>query len=317
MKNILTKEVYLQGIKDRDLSIFAKAITLVESLNRDHQKLAQDLIKDILPLSGKAKRIGVSGTPGVGKSTFLENFGMSLIEQGQKIAVLAVDPTSQITGGSILGDKTRMQQLSASANAFIRPSPNGKTLGGIASKTREVMLLCDAFGFDTIFIETVGVGQSEIAVKSIVDFFILLMQPGSGDELQGIKRGILEVSDLVIVNKADGEQLITSKIAQHDFKSSLAVLQEKNQWHTEVVLCSSINGMGFPEINQNIEKFFLTFFDESNRQLQMEKWIRDLLKMTFEEKLEQVPGIDARIKNIIEQNLDIQSSVENLYQDIK
>lgn len=317
MKNILTKEEYLQGIKNRDLSIFAKAITLVESLNRDHQKLAQELIKEILPLSGKAKRIGVSGTPGVGKSTFLENFGMSLIEQGQKIAVLAVDPTSQITGGSILGDKTRMQRLSASANAFIRPSPNGKTLGGIASKTREVMLLCDAFGFDTIFIETVGVGQSEIAVKSIVDFFILLMQPGSGDELQGIKRGILEVSDLVIVNKADGEQLVTSKVAQHDFKSSLAVLQEKNKWHTEVVLCSSISGMGFPEINQNIEKFFSTFFDESNRQLQMEKWIRDLLKMAFEEKLEQLPGIDARIKNIIEQNLDIQSSVENLYQDIK
>ena len=258
----LSLQDYIDGIKNQDRTILARAITLVESSLSSHKDMASELIREILPLCGRARRIGISGTPGVGKSTFLENFGMRLIDSGKKIAVLAIDPTSQITGGSILGDKTRMQNLSVSPNSFIRPTPNGKTLGGVASKTREAMLLCDAFGFDYIFIETVGVGQSEIAVASVVDFFVLLMQPGSGDELQGIKRGILEVSDLVVVNKADGKQLAISKMAKHDYEKSLSVLQEKRAWQTSVVLCSSIQRTGFDEIENQIQDYYKNFFNK-------------------------------------------------------
>lgn len=285
MKNDRPVSYYVQGIKSQKIEVLGQAITLIESKNEDHQLIATDLIKEILPLTGGAHRIGISGTPGVGKSTFLENFGMSLIDKGEKIAVLAVDPTSQITGGSILGDKTRMQKLSMSENAFIRPSPNGETLGGVAAKTREVMLLCEAFGFNTIFIETVGVGQSEIAVSHIVDFFILLMQPGSGDELQGIKRGILEVSDLVVVNKADGDQLPQAKIAKHDYERSLAVLREHSEWQTPVILCSSLSGVGFSEIQEQIQSFFDTHFDPTSREAKVSRWIEDLILSRVKTKL--------------------------------
>jgi LAO/AO transport system kinase len=315
MKKNLSVEEYFQGIENKDLSILAKAITLIESKNPAHQKLAAELIKRILSKTGRAKRIGISGTPGVGKSTFLENFGMDLIDKGSSVAVLAIDPTSQITGGSILGDKTRMSKLSAHDKAFIRPSPNGPTLGGIAAKTREAMLLCDAFGFDYIFIETVGVGQSEVAVSHIVDMFMLLMQPGSGDELQGIKRGILEVSDLVIVNKSDGEYEKISKIAQHDYKKSLEVLQERRSWQTSVLRCSSLNKTGFDEINLKISEYF-DQFELSQRDGQIKKWVEELLKDRFQEKLTGFKNFDKVIESIQSGKSDVISTVDKVFKEM-
>lgn len=307
MKNEFDLDYYVQGIKDQKIEVLGKAITLIESRNEIHQANAAKLLNEILPMTGKSKRIGVSGTPGVGKSTFLENFGSSLIDKGERIAVLAVDPTSQITGGSILGDKTRMQKLSMSDKAFIRPSPNGDTLGGVAAKTREVMLLCEAYGFDTIFIETVGVGQSEIAVSHIVDFFILLMQPGSGDELQGIKRGILEVSNLVVVNKADGDQLPQAKIAKHDYERSLAVLKERSQWQTPVILCSSLKGNGFDEIYTCITEFFSKHFDSKSREQKVSLWIEELVVAKVNKKVAErlknhkdIHDVMAGKKNLVE-----------------
>jgi LAO/AO transport system kinase len=191
---------YIEGIQKGDIAILSRAISLVESKKVDHQNLAKELIKNIYPSTGKAKRVGISGTPGVGKSTFIESFGTFLTGIGLKVAVLAIDPTSYKSGGSILGDKTRMNKLASDKNAFVRPSPSGMTLGGVANKTRESMLLCEAAGYDIVIIETVGVGQSEVAVSKVVDFFLLLMQPGGGDDLQGIKRGILELADLVAIN---------------------------------------------------------------------------------------------------------------------
>ena len=204
MRKHLSLNDYVDGLKNKDRTILARAITLVESLNPEHQKLAQEVLKAILPLTGASKRIGISGTPGVGKSTFIEAFGKELTSQGKTVAVLAVDPTSQVSGGSILGDKTRMNELAIDPLAFIRPSPSGKTLGGVAQRTRESLLLCEAFGFDYVLVETVGVGQSETTVAQMVDLFIMLLQPGAGDDLQGIKRGILEVVDMVVVTKDDG-----------------------------------------------------------------------------------------------------------------
>ena len=313
MKRELSAEQYLEGIQNQDLSILAMAITLIESKNPRHQLQARELMEKILPLSGESRRIGISGTPGVGKSTFLENFGMNLISKGHKIAVLAVDPTSQITGGSILGDKTRMQLLSQNDNAFIRPSPNGSTLGGIASKTREVMFLCEAFGFDTIFIETVGVGQSEIAVSHIVDFFILLMQPGSGDDLQGIKRGILEVSDLVVVNKADGDQLAVSKIAQHDYKKSLEVLQEKREWSSDVLLCSGLEKKGFKEIQDKIDLYFSSYFQKSHREEQILRWVKELLMNKFQTQLDQNKDLENTIQSSLASDQNVLKLVDRLY----
>jgi LAO/AO transport system kinase len=317
MRNELTLAQCIDGIKNQDVSILSRAITIVESKKPEHIKLSRELIKSILPMTGKSKRISVSGTPGVGKSTFLENFGMFLIDKGHKIAALTVDPTSQITGGSILGDKTRMTELSANKNAFIRPSPNGSTLGGVAAKTREALLLCDAFGFDYIFIETVGVGQSELTVSHIVDFFMLLMQPGSGDELQGIKRGILEVSDLVIVNKSDGEFDKVSKIAQHDYQNSLAILQEHSTWQSKVLRCSSIYKKGFDDIYDCINLFYANAFDAKNRDLQIEQWLKDLLIEKFNQSLNGYQDFDKVLATIADGSVDIISAVDDIYKNIK
>jgi LAO/AO transport system kinase len=317
MRQELSIKDYIKGIKEQDISILSRAITLIESKNPKHQALSRELLKEILPLTGKAKRISVSGTPGVGKSTFLENFGMFLIDKGFKIAALTIDPTSQITGGSILGDKTRMQDLSANINAFVRPSPNGSTLGGVAAKTREAMLLCDAFGFDFIFIETVGVGQSELTVSNIVDFFILLMQPGSGDELQGIKRGILEVSDLVIVNKSDGEFEKVSKIAQHDYKQSLQILQLHNSWQASVLRCSSLNRTGFDAVFDNINLFYESFFTEDSRNNQTQKWLKELVMEKFQAGLDEYKDFDRDLNSILNGSQDLLAVVDNIYNKIK
>ncbi len=315
MKKELSLEEYLSGLKGKDLSILAKAITLVESKKEAHKKLASELIQAILPETGNAKRIGISGTPGVGKSTFLENFGMFLVDQGKRVAVLAVDPTSQVTGGSILGDKTRMAKLSSHADAFVRPTPNGPTLGGIAAKTREAMLLCDAFGFGYIFVETVGVGQSEISVSHIVDMFILLMQPGSGDELQGIKRGILEVSDLVIVNKSDGAHEATAKIAQHDFKKSLEVLQDKRKWQCPVVRCSSVFKKGFREVDDYIDDFF-DQYDTNLRSAQIKVWLEELLKDKFQSALKNYSAFEETVTAVQKGKLQPIEAVESLYKGL-
>ena len=235
----------LQG----ERTALARAITLVESSRADHQAQAQDLLTRVLPHTGRAVRLGLSGAPGVGKSTFIEAFGLSLTARGLRVAVLAIDPSSSITGGSILGDKTRMELLARDPNAFIRPSPAGRTLGGVARRTREAMLLTEAAGFDVVLIETVGVGQSETAVADMVDMFVLLLSPGGGDELQGIKRGIMELADLVIVNKADGDLVPAAKRAAMEYKSALHLMRPKSaHWRPDVLLASSLKGTGIDEI---------------------------------------------------------------------
>ncbi len=300
----------INNLKDNLLAgqrrALAKAITLVESSRADHQTEAQGLLADILPHTGKSVRLGFTGTPGVGKSTFIEGFGLYLIARGLKVAVLAVDPSSTRTGGSILGDKTRMELLSKEQNAFIRPSPSGGTLGGVARRTREAMLLCEAAGYDVVLIETVGVGQSEIAVADMVDMFLLMLSPGGGDELQGIKRGIMELADLVIVNKADGDLKKAARRAAGDYKSALHLIRPKFPcWTADVLLASALKGEGFEQVWQKIQAFEATMKDsgelEKLRAAQSRAWmwseIHDQLKHIFQ------AGQSDRLK-------DVEKSVE-------
>ncbi len=236
---------YITGITQGNITVLSRAITLVESsLDRDRQ-LAQKIIKGCIPHAGNSLRVGVSGVPGVGKSTFIEALGVSLLQRGNKVAVLAVDPSSQVSKGSILGDKTRMERLSASEGAFIRPSPSAGSLGGVARKTRETITLCEAAGFNVVLVETVGVGQSETAVHSMVDFFLLLMLAGAGDELQGIKRGIIEMCDGMVINKADGDNLVKAMAAKGQYQNALHLFPvQQSGWRPKVELCSAINGTG-------------------------------------------------------------------------
>jgi LAO/AO transport system kinase len=235
------------SVSNGDRRGLAKAITLVESSRADHQEEARLLLDALLPRTGGATRIGITGVPGVGKSTFIEAFGMHLIENGHRIAVLAVDPSSTISGGSILGDKTRMQRLSASERAFIRPSPSGGSIGGVASRTREAVLLCEAAGYDVVLVETVGVGQSEYVVASMVDFFLVLMLPGAGDELQGLKRGILELADALVVNKADGENLARAERACADYTAAMHLVRSAG-WEPPVVAVSALESRGMDRV---------------------------------------------------------------------
>lgn len=255
-KKQLKSDAYVEGILNGDLSLLSRAITLIESTQPKHQDLAAEIVAACLPHSGKSIRIGITGVPGVGKSTFIESFGMMLSEQqGKKLAVLAIDPTSERTGGSILGDKTRMEELSRNKNVFIRPSPAAGSLGGVAQKTRESILLCEAAGFDIILIETVGVGQSETAVHSMVDFFLLLMLAGAGDELQGIKRGIMEMADAIAITKADGDNMTKSKAAQREYKNALHLFPPtESGWIPKVLLSSSLKKEGMQKIWETIEK---------------------------------------------------------------
>ena len=226
----------------------AKSITLVESRLESHQAQAQDILEQVLPHSGKSIRIGITGVPGVGKSTFIEAFGLHLIEQGKRVAVLAVDPSSPVAGGSILGDKTRMEELSRREEAFIRPSPSEGTLGGVAQKTRETMLLCEAAGFDVILVETVGVGQSEYQVAGMVDFFMVLMLPGGGDELQGIKKGIMELADALVINKADGESENLATMTQRQYTSAMNLLRHNTFWTPQVLTCSALKAINIDTV---------------------------------------------------------------------
>lgn len=247
---------YIAGLKQGSIATLSRAITLVESTRAEHQQLAAELIDAILPLTGNAVRIGITGVPGVGKSTFIESFGMHLIGKGKKVAVLAIDPSSSISKGSILGDKTRMEQLSVHPSAFIRPSAASGSLGGVTYKTREATLLCEAAGFDTIIIETVGVGQSETEVSHITDFFLLLMLAGAGDELQGIKRGIMEMADGLVITKADGQNIDKAKMARGEYARALHFLPpHPSGWIPEVKICSSYEHSGIAEVDAMIEKY--------------------------------------------------------------
>lgn len=245
-----------EQIRDGDRRALARAITLVESTRRDHQDRAQALLTALMPYTGKATRVGISGAPGVGKSTFIEVLGGHLTGRGHGVAVLAVDPSSSLTGGSILGDKTRMEELSRNTDAFVRPSPSGTSLGGVARRTRESMLLCEAAGFDVVIVETVGVGQSETAVADMTDVFVLLLQPGGGDDLQGIKRGILEISDIVVVNKADGQLADAANHSAADYQQALQLLPVRTRdWRIPVLTCSARDRIGVAEIWETVQAY--------------------------------------------------------------
>ena len=289
-----------------DITALSRAITLVESKNPDHLEKANQVIKKCLPHANKSIRIGITGVPGVGKSTFIEAFGQYLTNQEKKVAVLAVDPSSSLNKGSILGDKTRMEELVKDKNAFIRPSPSGESLGGVARKTREAIILCEAAGFDTIIIETVGVGQSETAVHSMVDFFLLLKLAGAGDELQGIKRGIIELADAIAINKADGDNLKRAKLAKVDFNRALLFYPEKeSNWHPKVMLCSALKNEGIAEIWNMILKY-LELTKKNNylnikRQEQNKFW----LIQTIEEQLKNEFFNHSKVKTELKKQLEL------------
>jgi LAO/AO transport system kinase len=282
-KKELSIQQYISGLRDGNVSILGRAITLVESTRISHQKKAQAILEECMPYIGKSVRIGITGVPGVGKSTFIERFGKLLTSLGKKVAVLAIDPSSEQGRGSILGDKTRMEELSRDPLAFIRPSPNAGSLGGVARKTRESILLCEAAGYEIIIVETVGVGQSETAVNSMVDFFLLLMLAGAGDELQGIKRGIMEMADALSITKADGDNLIKSKTAVGDYKHAIHLFPaKKNNWIPKVLTCSALENTGVQEIWNTIESFVKhcvtngTF--ESARKKQAQYWLHESIQ---------------------------------------
>ncbi|GAB1403606.1 MAG: methylmalonyl Co-A mutase-associated GTPase MeaB [Lentimicrobiaceae bacterium] len=254
---LLDVDEYLNGIRNKDITILSKAITLVESSLPAHQTIARELIQACLPFAGNSIRIGITGVPGAGKSTFIEAFGLHLLDKGRRLAVLAIDPSSSRSKGSILGDKTRMEELSSRTDAYIRPSPSAGSLGGVARKTRETIILCEAAGYDTVFVETVGVGQSETAVHSMVDFFLLLMISGAGDELQGIKRGIMEMADAIAVNKADGDNKTKAEFAQRQIKNALHLFPPtESGWIPEVKTCSALTHDGIAEVWEMTERYF-------------------------------------------------------------
>lgn len=287
----------------------SSAITLLESTLKEDQEKAKSLIKKCMPHSGKSIRIGITGVPGVGKSTFIEAFGQYLLVHGKKLAVLAVDPSSETGEGSILGDKTRMYKLSQAENAFIRPSPSGNTLGGVTRKTRESILLCEAAGFDVILIETVGVGQSETLVHSMVDFFLLLMLAGAGDELQGIKRGIMELADLLVINKADGDNLKKAQLAAREYKNAMHLFPANaNDWIPKTQVCSAVEGLNIESIWEEIESFEnhtkLNGWFDKKRKNQDVRWFQESLKETIlhyymdkEGAKEQVKTLEEKIRN--------------------
>ncbi len=314
------KEI-VNGIKSQKRIWLSRGITLVESSLKSDQKLSAELLDKVVSTSGNSLRIGITGVPGVGKSTFIEAFGTHLTELGKKLAVLSVDPSSAMTKGSILGDKTRMQELSANQNAFIRPSPAGSTLGGVANSTRESIHLCEAAGYDVVIVETVGVGQSETLVKEMVDFFLLLMLPGSGDELQGIKRGIMEMADGIFINKADGN-LERAKRARKDFQNALHLFPPTTSgWKIPVEMGSSIEKTGIEEIWNQISSFEeLTtssgFFDE-NRKNQQIKWFHQLIRQKLEEDFfssentkEEIKKAEARVASA---EVSVRRAVEELF----
>ncbi|MFX0558184.1 methylmalonyl Co-A mutase-associated GTPase MeaB [Maribacter sp. CXY002] len=306
-KSVTAPENLVKGILENNITALSRAITIIESKKPEHQQIAQGLIKACLAYKKETIRIGITGVPGVGKSTFVEKFGKMLTLEGKYVAVLTVDPTSQRTRGSILGDKTRMETLAADPKAFIRPSPSGDTLGGVARKTRESIILLEAAGYDVILIETVGVGQNETAVQGMVDFFLLLKLSGAGDELQGIKRGIIEMADAIAINKADGDNINKAKLAKEEFKQALKLFPPKdNGWTPTVTMCSALENKGLDKIwvtiLRNTQQTKQSGYFDMKRKDQNKNWfkeyVEELLKMNFYQQnqvREMVPKLEKKI----------------------
>ncbi len=296
-------EALAEAVRNHDRRSLARAITLIESTRADHRAAASELLARLMPYTGDSIRIGISGAPGVGKSTFIEALGNHVIEQGRRLAVLAVDPSSAISGGSILGDKTRMALLARRRHAFIRPSPAGRTLGGVARRTRESILLSEAAGFDVIIVETVGVGQSETAVADMTDMFVLLLLPGSGDELQGIKRGNLELADLVLVNKADGDMAAAARRTAADFGHAMRLLTPRSRkWRVPVETCSALQGEGIAEVWETVQRHrdTLSRDDEftARRANQALAWLWTEISESLLLRFKQHPVVERRLREL-------------------
>lgn len=296
MAPLLSVHDYVRGVLAGDRTVLARAITLIESQHPQHRLRAHEVVQALLPSTGAAHRIGITGVPGVGKSTFIDQFGIDLTGAGHRVAVLAVDPTSSRTGGSILGDKTRMERLAVDPAAFVRPSPAGRSLGGVTRATRETILLCEAAGFDVVIVETVGVGQSETVVADMVDFFLVLMLAGAGDELQGIKKGVLELADLVAVNKADGDNRTRAELSAADYRAALHLMSPASPtWSPPVVTCSGLTGDGLAELWQQIDlhrqKLSATGELDARRRDQQVRWMWSMLDDRLRDDLRSGPQI--------------------------
>lgn len=298
----LTVQDYVDGILRGDRMILARAITVIESNAAKHAPLAHQIVQEILPFAGKSARIGITGVPGAGKSTFIEALGCMLCDQGKKVAVLAVDPSSPISRGSVLGDKTRMEHLSRHPNAFIRPSPSAGRLGGVARKSRETILLCEAAGYDTILVETVGVGQGETTVRSMVDFFMVLVITGAGDDLQGIKKGVIELADAILVNKADGNNLQRALNVRAEYNQVLHYLRPVTEgWQPKAYTCSALTGQGIEDfwgvVTSFMQKMEETGQLQRRRREQEWEWVQDLIWQYLQDKMKSNPRFDACLRD--------------------
>ena len=308
-KRQLSVAEFVEGIVKGDVTILSQAVTLVESVKPEHQAVAQEVIEKCLPYSGNSIRVGISGVPGAGKSTSIDVFGLHVLEKGGKLAVLAIDPSSERSKGSILGDKTRMEQLSVHPNSFIRPSPSAGSLGGVARKTRETIVLCEAAGFDKIFVETVGVGQSETAVHSMVDFFLLIQLAGTGDELQGIKRGIMEMADGIIINKADGDNIEKANLAAAQFRNALHLFPpSESGWFPKVLTYSGYYNLGIKEIWDMIGEYMEFtkkngYFDYKRNE-QAKYWMYESINDTLRDKFYHNPAVEGMLEQTEKQVLN-------------
>ena len=309
----MTTDEYVAGILEGNITILAQAITLIESNNPTHYAQAQEIIERCLPYSGKSVRIGITGVPGAGKSSFIEAVGNMVTSYNHKLAVLAIDPSSERSGGSILGDKTRMESICHNPNIFVRPSPSAGSLGGVARKTRETIVLCEAAGYDVIFIETVGVGQSETAVHSMVDMFMMLQISGAGDELQGIKRGIMEMADMMVITKADGENIKKAELAKAQYQGALHLFPLADSgWRPKVYTCSSHAGTGLEEVWQGVEQYLqhieLNGYFMANRNRQNKYWMYETINETLKSSFYNNPEIEAKMADIEQRVLDAKLS---------
>ncbi|HEY0945843.1 MAG TPA: methylmalonyl Co-A mutase-associated GTPase MeaB [Opitutaceae bacterium] len=300
-RRVLSVDEYATGVLARDPMILGRAITLIESNAPAHQQQAQALLAKLLPHTGRSKRIGITGIPGAGKSTFIEAFGCHLTDLGLRVAVLAIDPSSSVTGGSILGDKVRMEKLSQRRSAFIRPSPSGGSLGGVARKTREAILVCEAAGYDVVIVETVGVGQNEVTVRSMVDHFLVLMIAGAGDEMQGIKKGVIELADTLVINKADGDNKPRCMAAQAEMRRVLHYLHRPTEgWETPALLASALTGEGVPDVWRVTGEFFnITKANgvlERRRRAQAVEWMHALIAESLRQRFYAAPAVQARLE---------------------
>jgi len=302
---------FVAGVRAGERRAVAKAITLLESTRADHATRAQAILEALVPFSGRSVRLGITGAPGVGKSSFIESFGLRLVEAGHRVAVLAVDPSSPLTGGSILGDKTRMERLAADPRAFIRPSPSSGSLGGVAHRTREAMLVCEAAGFDVILVETVGVGQSEVAVASMVDCFCVLLQPSAGDELQGIKKGVIELADLIVVNKADGASAAPAERTRAQYAAALSLLRHAGAWTPRVQCASALSGEGVSQVWESVRAHRATLESSgefaAKRRAQAKAWMWSLIEEGLHQAFRSQPAVIERIR-VLEREVEEQQT---------